>query len=197
MSVGGKILFFYLMVMVLLAPAEAWYGPTHEQIADEIYYNLPENISTNLNQEAFQSGSVAPDFVFRDYLFHIYPFSYIKARLHLHQGAFYYQQGDYYQASYNLGVASHYITDSLSAFHRINAYNQKDHNEYEEQALLLKPQVEYIPEGLLISLSRGFIQGEVSWRTWILSRNPEITQRDLDNASSIAYSEIKRSLEGI
>jgi hypothetical protein len=137
-----NVLVIFMVFVLTMAPsAEAWGWKTHSDIVDAIYYGLPPEVQKNLNLQTMKDESNDPDEVFKDFTTHSYPNSYGKAKSWLDKGKSAYDRGDYNEASYDYGVASHYISDTFSTPHCMNKEESSDHTKYEDQAKNLKPVV--------------------------------------------------------
>ncbi|MEG3225360.1 MAG: hypothetical protein BME94_07580 [Methanobacteriales archaeon Met13] len=182
------------MFSLVLAPTSvAWSGQTHLDIVDLVYYSLSDDVQQNLSLEKMRDGSDDPDYKFFDFSYHRYPASYQKANYWLDRGEGAYKNGDYNQASYSFGVASHYIADSFSAPHcagRTGFY----HFLYEVQGTLLSPQIIYKSGNLKSLLANGQLNGEYSWNSWMMSRSESYVQNDLNQAASASYVAINNRI---
>lgn len=192
-----KILASLLLVMMFAlvqAPtAVAWTSITHDDIVDEVYYSLPLNAQHNLNLEIMRSASDDPDFKFFDFKYHHYPASYAKADYWLDQGELAYEKGDYEQASYSFGVASHYISDSFDAPHCVSGTTGY-HTLYEIQATALNPHITSKSGNLKSLMANGYVKGKYSWNSWMTSRDSSYVQTDLNRAASACYVAINNRI---
>jgi len=182
--------------MVFAPSASAWHWNTHKNIAEGIYYSMPVDIQHNLNLSEMKRGAAAPDLVFKDnkYKGHRYPKTYVKAENWLEKGKIAYQEGNYSYASYCFGVSSHYITDSYVAPHCTDS-SKSDHRSYEKKSKNMKPSAEgYRNESLKSSLAEAYKTGETRWNLWLEKGNMTLVQQDLNNATSIAYSAIRKNV---
>ncbi|MEN6329262.1 MAG: zinc dependent phospholipase C family protein [Methanobacteriaceae archaeon] len=180
-------LFTVLIFALALAPTSvAWSGITHKDIVDEVYYSLPADAQQNLILDEMRNGSDDPDYKFFDFSYHRYPASYQKADYWLDRAELAYQNGDYHQASYSLGVASHYISDSFDGPHCVSA-STGYHTLYEVQATLLTPKITYKSGNLKSLMANGHLKGEYSWNSWMMTRDLFYVQDDLDRATSACY----------
>lgn len=185
-----------LFLMFALAPAStsvAWTSVTHDDIVDAVYYSLPEDAQQNLSLEIMRSSSDDPDFKFFDFRYHRYPASYGKADYWLDQGELAYKKGDYAQASYSFGVASHYISDSFDAPHCVSG-STGYHTLYEIQATALYPHITIKSGNLKSLMASGYTRGEYSWYSWMTSRDPSYVQEDLNRAASASYVAINKRI---
>lgn len=185
-------LLLVLMFALIQAPTSvAWTGITHEDIVDEVFYSLPADAQHKLSLEEMRNGSDDPDFKFFDFSYHRYPASYQKAEYWLDQGELAYENGDYNQASYSFGVASHYISDSFCAPHCVSAKTGY-HTLYEVQGTLLTPQITYKSGNLKSLMANGHLKGQYSWNSWMTSRDLSYVQDDLNRATSASYVAINK-----
>lgn len=185
------LMVFLLAVPLLISPAAAWNLQTHETLASKVYYSLPTSVQHNLNLAKMKEGSIAPDVVFKDNAKHQYPATITQAQNWLNKGKAAYKSKNYSYASYCFGVASHYITDSFSAPHCVTGEPLSIHYAYEAQAAKMTPSIRYVGGNLNSVLYSGYLQNQIDWNLWLKTKNPSITQRDLNNAGSAAYSIIK------
>ena len=119
--------------------SDTWTWKTHSDIVDVVYYGLPVDVQQKLDLNAMRDGSNDPDEKFHDFTYHSYPKSYDKAKMWLDQGKAAYDKGDYINASYDYGVASHYISDTFTPNHTLSPENYADHSKYENHAKKLTP----------------------------------------------------------
>ena len=188
------LMVFLLSVPLLISPAAAWDLPTHQNIASKVYYSLPSSVQHNLNLAKMKEGSIAPDAVFKDLSKHQYPATIAQAQNWLNKGKTAYQNKNYSYASYCFGVASHYIADSFSAPHCITGESLSLHYAYEKQAVDMTPSIRYMSGTVNSILYNGYLQNQIDWPFWLVTKSPSIPQRDLNNAGSAAYSLIKNSI---
>lgn len=187
-------LLLVLMFALVQAPtAVAWTSVTHDDIVDEVYYALPTDAQHNLSLEIMRSASDDPDFKFFDYRYHSYPASYGKADYWLDQGELAYKNGDYNQASYSFGVASHYISDSFDAPHCVGGTTGY-HTLYEIQATALYPHIIFKSGNLKSLMASGYNKGGYSWYSWMASRDSSYVQDDLNRATSACYVAINKRI---
>lgn len=189
------VLLFFMAIMVFLMPAaDAWSWKTHSDIVDAVYYGLPVDVQQKLNLNAMRDGSNDPDQIFKDFRYHSYPKSYGKAKMWLDKGKTAYDNGNYNEASYDYGVASHYISDTFSAPHAVSREAYTLHQEYEDQAKSLKPTATYRNGDLNIQMQNGYNQGAISWDQWLQTKNSAIIQKNINTAASVSFSAIKDSI---
>ncbi|WP_245837429.1 MULTISPECIES: zinc dependent phospholipase C family protein [Methanobacterium] len=182
---------FLLVVPLLISPAAAWSGQTHQTMASQIYNSLPLSVQHNLNLNEMKRGAVAPDNVFKDQTNHLYPKSYPKAVSWLKAGRSAYRSGNYKYASYCFGVASHYIEDTFSAPHCYVGETHNQHVAYEKQSNNMKPSVRYVSGTIRYIMSSGYLQGKKDMKTWLKTRSSSIVRKDLNSGASAAYSMIR------
>lgn len=181
--------------MILQVPsAAAWAVPTHYEIVEKTYHALPSDVQSNLNLKIMRDGSDDPDLKFFDYNLHHYPLNQIKVDYWLNRGKMDYKNGNYEDASYSFGVASHYIADGCCAPHCENQSSRYGHSLYEIKALLLSPNISYNNEGIDSIMEIDEIDGKISWKNWDKNENDFYIQNDLDRAGSATYSAIMDSV---
>ncbi len=188
--------FLILMIITLSTiPASfAWSWDTHSQIIDTVYHGLPSDVQKNLNLEVMENASIVPDKVFNDKTYHSYPKSYEKAKTWLDKGKAAYDAGNYQDASYDYGVASHYISDTFSAPHGVSKESSSDHTSYENQGSKLKPTATYKTGDLKTLMENGYNQDGVSWNEWMQTKDTKIVQNNLNDAASVTLSAISNSI---
>lgn len=195
LSMKLRICVLFLIICLIFAPvADAWTWPTHSDIVDVVYQGLPTDVQYKLDLKVMEDASNDPDEVFKDFTDHSYPRSYDKAKSWLDQGKAAYVRGDYKNASYDYGVASHYISDTFSAPHCVSGESSSDHSKYEDQAEKLKPIATYSSGDLKSKMETGYNQGKTSWSEWLKTKNDAIIQNNLNMGASAALSAIKDSI---
>ncbi|MFA0832605.1 MAG: zinc dependent phospholipase C family protein [Methanobacterium formicicum] len=172
----------------------AWSWNTHSQIIDTVYQGLPSDVQKNLNLELMENASNDPDEKFKDFTYHSYPKSYEKAKTWLDKGKAAYDAGNYQEASYDYGVASHYISDTFSAPHGVSKESSSDHSSYENQGSKLKPTATYKTGDLITLMENGYNQDGVSWNEWMQTKDKKIVQNNLNDAASVTLSSICNSI---
>lgn len=104
------------VVFALLIPTTfAWSYQTHRNICETVYDNIP-----GLDKESLLSGCNYPDEVgdFTNHVCYInFCPAYGRAENYFKIGRDYYIDGDMADASFNFGVACHYISDSMQPHH--------------------------------------------------------------------------------
>ncbi|HTX61837.1 MAG TPA: zinc dependent phospholipase C family protein [Methanobacterium sp.] len=176
--------------------ASAWSWQTHSQIVDSVYHGLPVEVQQKLDINTMEQASNDPDEIFKDFLDHSYPKSYAEAQNWLSKGKEAYNRGDYRNASYCYGVASHYISDSFSAPHCVSKESSSDHSKYEDQAKKLTPVATYSSGDLKTKMEDGYNQGKISWQNWLQTKDSSIIQNNLNQGASAALSAISDSING-
>ena len=171
-----------------------WGWPAHASVAEVVYNKLQVDIRENLILEKMKDGSNDPDEKFKDTALHHYPPSYTKASTWLEQGKVNYHQKDYEYASYCLGVATHYISDTFSAPHCVSHEKSTDHHDFEVQANDLTPIAGYVSGDLDTLMKKGVEKGKADWEKWLKTRDRSAAQEEVNMAASVAYSVIKDSL---
>ncbi|MGC9517814.1 MAG: zinc dependent phospholipase C family protein [Methanomicrobiales archaeon] len=187
------LILLVFIVLTQASPATAWSVTTHHDIAREIYYSLPADAQKNLSLDRMIDGSDDPDLKFMDFKYHHYPATTIKADEWLDKGEKHYKNGEYDEASYCFGVASHYISDSFCAPHCVKDEDDVlkiNHQIYELRAMLLDPEVSYMEGNIVDRMHKGKSSGEDNWDEWNKSGNNILIQTDLNHAASAAYSEV-------
>lgn len=180
--------------MITMPVTDAWSWKTHSDIVDVVYYGLPVDVQRNLDLNTMRDGSNDPDEKFHDFTYHSYPRSLEKAKSWLDQGKSAYDSGNYVQASYDYGVASHYISDSFSAPHTVSDESSSEHSRYEDHAKKLTPNAVYENGDLNSLMQDGENQGINSWSRWLNTKDDSIIQNDLNRGASAALSAVKNSI---
>jgi Zinc dependent phospholipase C len=188
------IMILTISSVFILPTSDAWSWKTHSDIVDVVYYGLPVDIQQKLDLNAMIDGSNDPDEKFHDFTYHSYPKSYEKAKMWLDQGKAAYDNGDYSNASYDYGVASHYISDTFSAPHTVSRENYADHSKYDNHAKKLTPVATSVNGDLNALMHDGKNQGAVSWNSWLQSHDDSIIQNDLNKGASVALYAVKDSI---
>lgn len=187
---------FMVLVLTMVPSAEAWTWKTHADVAEAVYYGLPSDVQKNLNLEIMRNASNEPDEVFKDYRHHSYPKSYEKAKSWLDKGKIAYDRGDYLEASFDYGVASHYISDTFSAPHGVSKEDSSDHTRYENRAKKLTPVATNTSGDLNSLMQNGYNQDGISWNQWLETGDTAIIQSNLNDGASVALFAINDSING-
>jgi len=188
-----------IMVLILstLPSAVAWTWKTHADIAEAVYWGLPPDVQKNLNLEIMKNASNEPDEVFKDFRHHSYPNSYQKAKSWLDKGKIAYNRGDYDEASFDYGVATHYISDSFAAPHCVSKEDSSDHSRYENRAKKLVPVATYNNSlDLNTRMQNGYHQGSESWTRWLETGDTSIIQTNLNDGVSASLVAVNESING-
>src|SRR3989338_934470 len=133
-----------IIAILCLLLISGWTWQTHENIVEQALSSL--NISDNINFTELKRGARAPDEIFKDFVNHHYPESYYKADKWISFSKGHFLYGEYNNASYGFGVASHYITDSFSAPHSVSYESQELHSQFENQAKYYTPKTACLKE---------------------------------------------------
>ncbi len=188
-------LIFALFVVLTSLLVSAWNWDTHEAQARSVYYSLPEETQIKLDLPAMEEGSIAPDKVFKDFKKHHYPEAYIEAKKWLEDAQQSLLIGNYRNASYSIGVMSHYIADSFSAPHYVTE-SYKDHQKYEDQG-------SYRYNGVGCGISDQSLQELMaigtnereSWSYWLKSKNSKIPQEAVEKSTKVIFSTVLKLLK--
>ncbi len=176
------------MVFVVLSfNVNAWNSYYHQSLAEKAYYSLDFDVQGKLNLTLIKEGAVAPDLVFHDVVWHHYPPSYYLAVKWLDKANVSYQNKDYNEASYDFGIASHYISDSFVAPHYIKGEPGKLHSEFENlKPYRFKTKCFYEEINLNQSLEKGSLNKE-DWGKWLINKDKTIPQKEVEQALSTLY----------
>ena len=202
-----SILIVFLVSMMVFAPsASAWSSPTHEKIATTIYNHLSAGVRAHLNLSEMQRGAYEPDTEgfknkskesLNDPNIHRYPATVNKTIKWISKAEKAYAAGNYNDASYDIGVASHYIADTGCAVHSVHVGNIS-HHLYENQATKLTPKIDLSGikrASIADMLKNEYKEGPVFWNNWKNSRKDSIQQTNLNKATSVAYILINRHIK--
>jgi hypothetical protein len=185
---------FTVSLLVFIPAVDAWSWKTHSDIVDVVYYGLPVDVQQKLDLNIMRDGSNDPDEKFHDFTYHSYPKSYDKAEYWLNQGKTDYNNGNYKNASYDYGVAAHYISDTFSAPHGVSGESSSDHSKYEDHGKKLTPVATYNSSDLNSMMQDGKNQDALSWSNWVQNQDDSIIQNDLNRGTSATLSAIKNSI---
>ncbi len=185
---------FMVSLIIMMPASDAWSWKTHSQIVDVVYYGLPADVQKNLDLGIMENASNDPDEIFHDFTYHSYPNSYNKSLYWLNQGKIDYDNGNYRNASYDYGVASHYISDSFSAPHGVSGEASSLHSKYEDHGKKLNPVISPVNGDLNNLLSNGKVDGALSWDEWILTNDDSIIQKNLNNGASTCLFLVNNSI---
>ncbi len=192
-----NLLVVYMVSLLIMIPAsDAWSWKTHSQIVDVVYHGLPSDVQRNLNLGIMENASNDPDEIFHDFTYHSYPKSYNKSVYWLNLGKTAYDEGNYDNASYDYGVASHYISDTFSAPHGVSGETSSMHSKYDDHAKKLTPVASPVSGDLNTLMENGKIEDSKSWDSWIQTNDESIIQKNLDNGTSVCLQAVKTSITG-
>lgn len=183
-----------LTILMVESAVLKWAWPGHAAIIEAVYNALPEDTKKNLDLAKLKDASNDPDQVFKDTTNHHYPKTYEKATLWLAKAKESYTKKDYEDASYNFGVASHYISDTFSAPHCVSHEKGTDHHKFEIIADNLKPQVSTVSGDLNTLMKSGFEQGQLDWQNWMKNKDNSEAQNEVNQAASVILLAIKDNI---
>jgi len=187
-------LFFATILIVQLSPAAAWSVPNHYDIVEKTYYALPADVQSNLSLDVMKDGADDPDLKFLDFEYHSYPANQPKVDYWLNRGKIAYITGNYHDASYSFGVATHYISDGACAPHTESSASHYNHSLYEVKAVLLTTKINFVNGNIHSIMKNCDLCGKKSWEEWNSNKNDFYIQNDLDRAGSACYIAIKNSV---
>jgi hypothetical protein len=187
---------FMISLLIMIPASDAWSWKTHSQVVDVVYYGLPSDVQRNLNLGIMENASNDPDEIFHDFTYHSYPKSYNKSIYWLNLGKTAYDNGNYENASYDYGVACHYISDTFSAPHGVSGESSSLHSKYEDHAKKLTPVASSVNGDLNSLMENGKIEDSKSWDSWIQTSDDSIIQKNLDNGTSVCLQAVKTSVTG-
>jgi hypothetical protein len=187
---------FMVSLLIMIPASDAWSWKTHSQIVDVVYYGLPSDVQRNLNLGIMENASNDPDEIFHDFTYHSYPKSYKKSVYWLNLGKTAYDEGNYDNASYDYGVACHYISDTFSAPHGVSGETSSMHSKYDDHAKKLTPVASPVSGDLNTLMENGKIEDSKSWDSWIQTNDDSIIQKNLDNGTSVCLQAVKTSITG-
>jgi hypothetical protein len=185
-------LIIFATLMAIIQPTFAWAASNHYEIAEEVYYSLPNDVQVKLDLSEMINGADDPDYKFFDFQNHHYPASQEKANEWLEKGHNYYINEDYQQASYCFGVATHYISDGICPPHSGGGHSGYQHTKYEVQAMFLQPQMATNGHNI-ISLAEYCQISENSWVSWIKTGDTKYIQQCLDYSADLSYVAVKNA----
>ncbi len=179
-----------LFIFFLIPSSLSWTWQGHQAVAESTFYQLPSTIRSNLNLSLIKYGSIVPDKIFHDNVLHHYPPSLNKTLFWLDIALKDYNSKNYNNASYALGVATHYISDSYSAPHYISKEPWNLHSLYEKQATYnyIKPRCS--TTGTLEELLEKGSQQKETWQIWLKDNQKRIPQNSIKEATQSTYSVI-------
>lgn len=168
-----------LFVLLILTPnIYAWQADTHKSIIEYVYLNLPLETQQQLNITQLKQGSITPDFSFKDFRRHHYPASFIEAEKWLNNDT---------DLSLNLGIASHYISDSFVSPHNIQYEDSNNHNFFEKQVNTYSPNIKCNSSLTLNDLAKA-VENKKDWDIWLKTKNVSIPRSEVDQAAQLILS---------
>ncbi len=170
--------------ILLLFLISGWNWKTHQAIADSFFYSLPESLQNEINRTALEEGSITPDKVFKDFKNHGYPFSKEKADEWLEKAKQHRANAEFNEASYALGIVTHYISDSFAAPHSISGEPYWLHTAYENQGSSVYLLITCLNQTQ--SLETSVEEGN-TWDLWVETRENVIPQRAVQRAMAEVY----------
>jgi hypothetical protein len=188
------VVFFAGLLILQLSPVAAWSVPTHYDIVEKTYNNLPVDVQSKLNLDVMKDGADDPDLKFLDFQNHRYPANQVKVDYWLNRANSDYKNFNYYDASYSFGVASHYISDGACAPHCEKNASHYYHSVYEIKAVLLSPQIKDLSGDIDSIEKNDREEGKKSWNNWLNNENDFYIQNDLDRAGNACYNAIMGSI---
>jgi len=180
--------------LAMVQPVSAWAAPNHYEIAKEVYYTLPADAQDKLDLSKMYDGADDPDYKFFDYEYHRYPASEEKINYWLLEGREYYQNGDYKQASYCFGVATHYISDSVCPPHSGGGHSGYEHTRCELQAMLLEPHITDKTGDWDKELAAANQMSGKAWDQWLETGDDKDIQQCLNKAADLSYQGVNSAV---
>src|SRR3989338_5511170 len=171
-----KILF---LLILIVTPVYPWSWDTHQNIVEYVYLGLPIEIQMQLNLTKLKDGAIIPDRDFKDHKKHHYPYSMMEAKKWLENDT---------DISTNLGIASHYITDSYAAPHNIFGEKPFQHAAFEKQVSKYYPKVSCKDYNLKIEQLDGALTTSKDWSIWLKTKNIKIPKNEVDEATKMLFS---------
>lgn len=190
-----------LLILASVPCVNAWAWVTHYDIVEAAFNALPENVRDNLSFTLIKRGSVAPDN--EDFGHpHRYSNTVMNASAWLEQAKIDYFEGRYDNASYDLGVAAHFISDStVVPYHNVYPLQDFDlHDEYESigSGVEAAPP-SYIQNFDLEEMLSEFNQDSLNrLNGWINAGNDQklqMVKEDVDRAATYTYNAWVQTLE--
>jgi hypothetical protein len=177
-----------LIIIFILLPnfISAWDWNTHKSIVEELYYSIPYELQSQLSLELLKKGSIAPDKIFHDNRLHHFPPSYNKTLYWLNTTNHYISIGDYNNASYSFGIATHYISDSFVAPHSVSGEDYKLHSKFEKSPIPIKTKCQKQNYNLCKGLEKAELNGN-DWEIWLKNQTKKIPQKELDQAMQLIF----------
>lgn len=178
------------LVLVLLSLLLiGWNWDTHQGFVESSFNGFPDELKEKLSLPLMQDGAIIPDRDFQDFKNHSYPRSINSINYWFNVSVKYYNNQEYDKASVSLGIASHYISDSLSAPHSVSNEDYKDHKLYEDQA---KNSFNVRCEDIVVE--REIIElvkykGN-EWNVWLNNKDSSISKKSSEEAANLVYNSI-------
>lgn len=163
----------------------AWKADTHKNIIEYVYLNLPEEAQSRLNLEKLKEGAVMPDRDFKDFRNHHHPNSLREAQKWLNNNT---------DLSLNLGIASHYITDSFAAPHNIAGEKYSDHNYFEQQVRYYYPDSGCMDYGFNLDDLKIAVKNKKDWNLWLRTKDKTMPQREVEESTRFLFSIVLKKL---
>jgi len=176
---------FFIILMLLVPASYAWKAETHKNIIEYVYLNLPEDTQSKLDLGKLKNGAVMPDRDFRDFRNHHYPNSLREAEKWLKNDT---------DISLNIGIASHYITDSFSAPHNIAGEKYSDHNYFEKQVEYYYPVSDCADYGFDPRDMHIAVKNNKDWNLWLNTKDRAVPEREVEEATKFLFSVVLKKL---
>lgn len=183
-----KAIILALFLLLLLPTAHSWRWDAHKSFVEQFYNNIDNQTKSNLNLELMKIGSIVPDEVFKDNIYHHYPPSLDLAQEWLDGAKEEYSLGHYKNASLAFGIASHYISDSFVAPH-YNSETWELHMEFEAQVDYYTPKTrcEDSKKTLKEFLEEGS-KAKDDWDYWSNGKSKSVPEKEVDKAMEAVYA---------
>jgi hypothetical protein len=178
-----------VLLLLLVPGANAWKWSTHRAVARAAYEKLPENVRIYLIYTRVEYGSTLPDTDRQTYPDHAQPGSRAQAAYWLTEAGSRYRENDFDGASLALGIAAHYIADSMCLVHNVS-YNPEKHDLYESQGAYLTPaEPTAIPNFNLEQKLTEYHKGaNGKYQSWLSGQDLSIVQEGVDLSASYTYN---------
>lgn len=174
-----------IILLILIPTVDAWSWDTHQNMIEYVYLSLPVETQMQLNLTKLKEGAIIPDKDFKDYKKHHYPYSLEEAEKWLNNDT---------DLSFNLGIASHYITDSFAAPHNIFGEDYKLHARFENQVDDYYPRIECKDYNFKLNQLSEATKNSKDWKYWLKTKNKEIPEKEVDEATKFLFSIILKKL---
>ncbi|MBS3167881.1 zinc dependent phospholipase C family protein [Candidatus Woesearchaeota archaeon] len=180
-----KYLINLILLFLLIPTVNAWKWTTHENIIEYVYYNLPLEKQQELNLTKLKEGSIIPDRDFRDTRKHSLPKSLEEAEKWLNNDS---------DLSLNIGIASHYISDSFVAPHNIAGEDYDDHAKYEGQVKYYYPNSDCKDYGYRLEDLKIASKNSKNWNLWLKTKNKSVPEKEVEESTKFLFSIILNKL---